>query len=189
MLKLINKIFGKKTNSAKKSNSSLPVIKVPKLEELFFKHFNDLPYFKEKSFEIVLKHLKHEIDLNKSGRKLTAIEKKDLGLNARLSITSDLVAVLSEKGLQLPDPKIALKQVYYRATFEVTRIEKFQQMLSVGFTTAIYKSCRDERDCAWCKENDGVKFTVSEDLNTELNQNCTCDWNRGFFAPEANFRK
>lgn len=189
MFKLLSKIFGKQNQTNKRSNASLQVIKLQRLDDLFLKHFNESSCFKEGSFETVIKHLKQEVDLNKSGEKLTVSEKKKLGLNTRLSITSDLVSVLSQKGLQLPNPKEALKQVYYRATFELNRLENFQKMLSAGISKATYHSCNDERDCAWCKANNGVRFSVSEDLNNEINQNCTCDWNRGFFSPEISFEK
>ncbi|EPM4074616.1 hypothetical protein [Vibrio parahaemolyticus] len=186
LLKLISKIFSKKASDKKARKPSLQAIQPKSLDDLFEKHFNESAYFKEGAFDTVIKHLRHEIDLNKSGEKLTAEEKKSLGLNSRLSITSDLVAVLSESGLNLPNPKEALKQVYYRATFEANRIENFNKMLSAGIEQATYTSCGDERDCGWCKVNNGVKFKISEALNTEINQGCTCDWNRGFFKAEIN---
>lgn len=189
LLKLISRIFGKSVQSEKNRNSSPYTVQSQSLNDLFLKHFNESSYFKEGTFDTVIKHLKHEIDLNKSGLKLNVCEKKELGLNSRLSITSDLVSVLSKSGLELADPKDALKQVYYRATFEASRIEKFQKMLSTGIVEATYNSCKDERDCEWCKVNDGVKFTISESLNTEINQSCTCKWNRGFFSPVINFEK
>ncbi|WP_234918823.1 hypothetical protein, partial [Vibrio anguillarum] len=189
LLKLISKMFSKKTSDKKTSKSSLQAIQPKSLDDLFEKHFYESSYFKENAFETVIKHLRHEIDLNKSGEKLTAEEKRELGLNSRLSITSDLVAVLSESGLDLPSPKEALKQVYYRATFEANRIENFNKMLSAGIEQATYTSCGDERDCGWCKANSGVKFKVSEALNAEINQGCSCDWNRGFFKAEINFEK
>ncbi|AGU59904.1 hypothetical protein DEB41_17255 [Vibrio anguillarum] len=182
-------MFSKKTSDKKTSKSSLQAIQPKSLDDLFEKHFYESSYFKENAFETVIKHLRHEIDLNKSGEKLTAEEKRELGLNSRLSITSDLVAVLSESGLDLPSPKEALKQVYYRATFEANRIENFNKMLSAGIEQATYTSCGDERDCGWCKANSGVKFKVSEALNAEINQGCSCDWNRGFFKAEINFEK
>ncbi len=182
-------MFGKKDSSKKSHQLSFQTIQSKRLDELFEKHFNESPHFKNGTFNTVIKHLRHEIDLNRSGAKLTAEEKNALGLNTRLSITSELVAVLSENGLELPDPKKALKQVYYRATFEENRLESFHKMLSVGIEKATYNSCKDERECEWCRENDGVEFIVSEALNTEVNKGCTCDWNRGFFKAEINFEK
>lgn len=186
MFKLLNKYFGEKAQSEKDRDLSVKVIQPQCLDSLFEKHFNESPFFKKHTFDIVIRHLKHEIDLNKSGTKLTANEKKDLGLNTRLSITSDLVVVLSKSGLELVRPKDALKQVYYRAKFESNRIESFQKMLSLGIENVTYMACKDEKDCEWCKANDGIKFVVSEALNTEINQSCKCDWNRGCFIPEIN---
>ncbi len=75
------------------------------------------------------------------------------------------------------------------AEYELYIFVKSSYHISLQFTEAIYHSCKDERDCAWCKANDGVKFIISEDLNNKINQNCTCEWNRGIFSPEVNTRK
>ncbi|XNJ86646.1 hypothetical protein AB6C47_003030 [Vibrio cyclitrophicus] len=186
MFKLLNKYFGGKSQSEKNRDLPVEAIQRQSLDSLFEKHFNESQFFKTNTFDIVIRHLKHEIDLNKSGTKLTANEKKELGLNARLSISSDLVAVLSKSGLELVHPKDALKQVYYRAKFEANRIESLQRMTSLGIGNVTYMACKDEKDCEWCKANDGVKFIVSEALNTEINQSCKCDWNRGCFIPDIN---
>ncbi len=186
MLKLIGKIFGHKPQ-IKNNNSSLQTIRPQKLDDLFLKHLRESSYFKDSAFDTVIKHLKNEVNLNKLGAQLTTNEKKQLGLNSRLSITTELVAALSKKGLELPNPKEALEQVYYRAKFEHSRIKDFNNLLSLGVAVATYNSCKDKRDCEWCTKSDGAKFTISEALNTEINQSCTCDWNRGFFSPEIEF--
>jgi hypothetical protein len=186
MFKLLNKFFGGKVKSEEGIGLSVKAVQRSSLDSLFEKHFNESSLFKKNTFDIVIKHLKNEINLNKSGSKLTTSEKKELGLNARLSITSGLVAVLSKSGLELADPKDSLKQIYYRATFEANRIENIERMLSLGIENATYTSCKDERDCEWCKANDGRKFIVSEAINAEVNQRCSCDWNRGVFSPEIN---
>ncbi|MEQ8185498.1 hypothetical protein [Marinobacter salarius] len=46
--------------------------------------------------DVVVQHLNNEINLNKTGNKLTADEKKELGINPRLQITHELLAVLIE---------------------------------------------------------------------------------------------
>ncbi|MEZ9270009.1 hypothetical protein AB4147_02160 [Vibrio cyclitrophicus] len=189
MLKFLKKVLGKRVADGKCSEAPIRLIKLPSIDALFFKHFTESKYFKSDSYDKVVKHFKHEIDLNKSGKKLTASEKKELGLNARLSITSELVSVLSSSGLKLPDPKNALNQVYYRASFEASRIEGFNKMLDIGISTATYNSSNGDKDCLWCKTNDGMKFTISEALNNEVNENCSCDWNRGFFSGGFNFDK
>ncbi|AIS58338.1 hypothetical protein ABF162_25340 (plasmid) [Vibrio coralliilyticus] len=189
MLKLLDKIFGGPKRTEAKSIALSQNVKPQSLEELFLKHLIQSSYFRQDSIPMVLKHLKREIDRNKSGKKLTASEKSDLGINTRLSITSDLVSSLSAKGLQLSDPKYALKQVYYRATFEARRLEDFKKMLSVGIREVTYNSCSNDIDCAWCEANNGVKFPLTEGINAEINQNCTCDWNKGFFTPEIDLTK
>ncbi|MFS1901178.1 hypothetical protein BCU43_006980 [Vibrio lentus] len=184
MLKLIGKIFGKKTD--KNVKIADPQVKNTSQDELFLKHLQMVECFKEESFEKVIKHLRHDIDLNQLGKKLAASEKKTLGLNTRLSITSDLVETLSTKGLKMANPKDALKKVYYRATFELKRIEDIQRMTLVGITEVTYSSCNGEHDCSWCKESNGLRFKISDGLNDIIDTNCTCDWNKGRFIAVIN---
>jgi len=63
---------------------------------------------KKECYSEVMLHLEHKINLNKTGNKLSATEKKELGINARLSISHELVAVLNEEGLRVKDPKWVL---------------------------------------------------------------------------------
>ena len=70
---------------------------------------NDL--IRKDQIEVVLQHLNNEINLNKTGNKLTADEKKELGINPRLQITHELLAVLNEKGRAQSDPKSILSSI------------------------------------------------------------------------------
>ncbi|RJX75802.1 hypothetical protein DZ860_03350 [Vibrio sinensis] len=170
-------------------SKSLRSIEPKNINDLFLWHLEDLGYFKQSCYSTVLRHLKHEIDLNKQGVKLTTEQKKELGINARLAITTDLVDVLSDKGITLSDPKSALKRVYYRATFEANRLESLQKIMDAGFFEVIYRSSGDERDCPWCEANNGNRFPVSEEANEAIKTNCTCAWNRGFFGPVVKVKK
>ena len=81
MLRLLSKIFAKQNQIEEHINASLQMIYLRSLDELFLKYFNESSYFKDGSFEMVIKHLKNEINLNKSGENLTVNEKNALGLN------------------------------------------------------------------------------------------------------------
>lgn len=132
-------------------------------------------HIKPESRALVMDHLHHRINLNKTGNKLTADEKRTLNINTRLSITRELVDILTESGLQQPNPKDILSSIYYRATFAKTHDENLKQFRKMGLKHYEVLACRDERDCPWCKSMDGKKVSVSQNFNDLINDNCTCE--------------
>jgi hypothetical protein len=156
-------------------------------DEVFHSWLEQSKCFKEDQYEVVLRHLNSEIDLNKLGTKLTVEQKRELGFNTRVAITDALVNVLSEKGLAVSNPKDELAKIYYRGTFEYRRLEDIQELIRLDVEEVTYQVAGDERDCIWCKANNGLKFRVSDEINEIIKTNCTCDWNRSFLAAVINF--
>lgn len=164
-----------------------PLVKIKSLDELFIFHINHSQYFQDSDHDLVLNHLKNKVNLNKLGEKLSVEQKKELGINTRLTITKSLVGVLSKKGLSLPDPKDALKRVYYRATFEHRKLEDLERMESLSIKEFKYFTCQDERDCTWCSKNHGAIYPVSGAIIDDINENCKCEWNRSILTAEITF--
>lgn len=125
--------------------------------------------------EVALQHLNNEINLNKTGNKLTADEKKELGINPRLQITHELLAVLNEKGRTQSDPKSVLSSIAMKVNFARSHDEKIQNYKSMGLKKYEVVACKDQRDCAWCKSMDGKKLSVNQSINDLIEQNCRCD--------------
>jgi len=165
----IFKLFSKKTQ---KSNNALP--KNGNVEHYFANELESCEFIKKECHDIVLKHLTHQINLNKTSNKLTAEEKRSLGVNKRLSITHDLVNVLTESGLTQSNPKDILTSIYYRATFAKTKDDSIKQYIDLGVKKYKISACDDEGDCEWCKSMDGKKLSVSEDINELIKNNCKC---------------
>jgi|GEM_PF-2418263 hypothetical protein len=76
--------------------------------------------------DVVVQHLNNETNLNKTGNKLTADEKRELGINPRLQITHELLAVLNEKGRAQNDPKSVLSSISMTANFARSHDENIQ---------------------------------------------------------------
>ena len=163
------KLFSKKTKNQNNTPS-----KNGNIEHYFAKELAGCEFIKKECHDIVLKHLTHQINLNKTGNKLLAEEKKALGINTRLAITHDLVNVLTEAGLTQSNPKDILTSIYYRATFAKTNDDSCKQYIDLGVEKYKILACGDEGDCKWCKSMDGKKLSVSEDLNELIKNNCKC---------------
>jgi hypothetical protein len=56
-----------------------------------------------------------------------------LGLNAKLSITKELLNVLTEKGIKQENPKQILKSLYYQASLNHIRDEQIAKHKKLGF--------------------------------------------------------
>lgn len=134
---------------------------------------NDL--IRKDKIEIVLQHLNNEINLNKTGNKLTADEKKELGINPRLQITHELLAVLNDKGRVHSDPKGVLSSIAMKANFARSHDENIQSYKCMGLKKYEVLACQDQRDCAWCKSMNGKKLSVNQSINELIEQNCRCD--------------
>ncbi|WP_156816425.1 hypothetical protein [Oceanimonas smirnovii] len=132
-------------------------------------------YIKSECHKTALDHLTHVTNLNKTGNKLTAEEKKFLGINARLAITHELVSILTSDGVKQKDPKEILSRIYYRATFAKNRDDSLNEYKSAGIKKYTLMNCGDGRDCQWCSLQQGVEISVNENINELINNNCTCD--------------
>lgn len=125
--------------------------------------------------DVVVQHLNNEINLNKTGNKLTADEKKELGINPRLQITHELLAVLNENGRAQADPKSVLSSIAMKASFARSHDENIQNYRSMGLKQYEVLGCKDDRECAWCKSMDRKKLSVNQSINALIEENCTCD--------------
>ncbi len=149
---------------------------INKSEKYFREELSGCDLIKNECHGIVLQHLmKKKTNLEKTGNKLSAKEKKELGINPRIQITHEVVAVLTEKGLARGHPAEILDSLYYRATFAQSRDEQIKQYKATGVRKIQLTACCDERDCNWCQSMDGKKLSVSIDLNRLIKENCTCD--------------
>ena len=166
----IFKLFSKKTKNANNNSRS----KKRNIDDYFTNELDGCEFIKKEYHDIVLKHLTHQINLNKTGDKLSTEEKKTLGMNTRIAITHDLVNVLTEAALNQSNPKDILTSIYYRATFAKTHDDSRQQYIDLGVKKYKISACDDEGDCKWCKTMDGKKLSVNEDLNELIKSNCNC---------------
>jgi len=183
MFKILNSIFGLKASKQKIDSAS----EKEDLESCFLARLQSSKFIKPEAIDIVMKHLTHEINLNKTGNKLSVDEKKALGLNTRLSITKELIDILTPEGIAQTDPKSILERIFYKATFENTREKEIQRLRKIGIKTFMLQPSNSEKDCQWCQSMKDKVLPVSTDINSLIEENCKCeDWCRSYIYPIVN---
>jgi len=157
-------------------------------DESFQKELDISPYIKKESHDMVMKHLTRSLDINKTGNKLSVNEKKELGLNSRLSITKELIETLTAQGLAHENPKIILDAIFYNVTFKISRNKKLNSLSSVGVKEIMLLGTNDESDCEWCDSMQDQKVPITTDVNELIKINCKCKrWCRLVIQPVINF--
>ena len=152
------------------------------IETYFLKELQSCKYIKPECHATVLRHLKHEVSLTKTGNNLTVDEKKARGINPRLAITKELIEALSDDGLSLDNPKAILEEIYNRATIMKARTDGFKKAIRLGVTKFKLNACGDGSECAWCVEHSGTQF--GRDILQQMEANCTCTpYSKCFITP------
>jgi hypothetical protein len=154
------------------------------LQDYFISELSKEKFIKENKRSVVSDHLMHKINIFKTENKLSKEEKQELGLNTRLSITKELVDVLTLEAIQNVDnPKDIIERVYYKAVFKKNRDEQINKMKNMSITHFKLMNCKDERTCKWCKSTANKKFSVNEDINTLIESNCKSSYCRCSIEP------
>jgi hypothetical protein len=188
--KMISSLF--KATSGKPATAELehdasPVMQDQRsLADYFKAEIEKCPLIQESGRGMVLRDFLHEEKL-KDGTLLTTDEKKSLGINARLKITSSHCKALTLEGLRL-GPKEVMNPLYYRATFDHNRHQQIAKMKSLGILHYRPMACGDERDCEWCLSMNDKLIPVDVDFVQLIHDYCTCDYCRCVLnAPEISF--
>ncbi|AIL62238.1 hypothetical protein [Pseudomonas alkylphenolica] len=153
--------------------------------DYFLKELEACPYIKVEARNKVLDHLRQKVSLLKTDNKLTAGEKKELGINPRLSITKEFIEVLTDEGMALGNPKQMLEDLYYKATIEKMRDDGFAKALKVGVKKYKLEGASSD-SCEWCKKSNGKEFDMN--IMEKIKTNCKCKpYSRCFISPVVDF--
>lgn len=186
MFNAIRRIISKKEGASPTSLSTNDGALERPVEYYFAKELQECKYIKPECHAIVLKHLKHEASLTKTGNNLSSEEKKSRGINPRLVITKELIEVLSDDGLSLDNPKAVLEEIYNKAIITKSRIDGFQKAVKLGVRKFTFNACGDGSECAWCAEHSGKQF--GPDILQQMEANCTCTpYSKCFITPVIEF--
>jgi hypothetical protein len=172
MLKVIQRLFSKNKGQQPEGMALAANNYERSTEEYFYAEVENCPYFKAEFKHSVLDHLLHKKSLNKTGNNLTVEEKRDLGINTRLSITKELAQVLSSEGLSLDNPKVALEVMYYRVTTSKAMIDNFVRAQKIGIKKFKFLASDDGSECDWCRSNSDREFGL--DILEQIKTQCRC---------------
>jgi len=172
MFSTIRRIFSKNEGASSAPQIASDGESERPIEAYFMKELQGCKYIKPDYHAVVLKHLKHEVSLTKTGNNLTAEEKKLRGINPRLVITMELIEVLSNDGLALDNPKALLEDIYNKATITKARANGVQKAVRAGAKKFTLNACGDGSECAWCAANTAKQF--GPDILRQMEANCTC---------------
>ena|ERR1035438_3244568 len=133
-------------------------------------------FIKADARDTVINHLLGNTNILKTENKLSSDEKKALGINARLSITRELVGVLTEEGIKTYHPSAIISEMWNRATIKKLRHDNIEKLRVNSYAKKFtLMSCGNGDDCKWCKANQNREFQVSVDIEALIDKNCTCD--------------
>lgn len=145
------------------------------IEDFFQSEVENSIYLKSEGKQAVLDHLSGKIDILKSSNVLSLEDKRSLGINTRLKITRELVAVLNDAGLNLDHPAAVITEMWVRATLRKSRHDKLERLRSGNiFKKFKLMSCGDGNDCLWCKEMQTREFDVQFEIESAISSNCRC---------------
>lgn len=186
MIELLKSIFtSRKVDKDSISITSQSVGEKP-IREYFLAELKENKYIKHEHLESILQHLTHDVSLTKTGNTLTSDEKKALGLNTRLSITKELLEVLTPDGLALNNPKAILEEIYNKATITKLRDDNFEKSIKAGVKKFILNECGDGSKCEWCKANLGIEH--GPNILHLIRDNCKCSpYSKCFIKPIVGF--
>ena len=142
-------------------------------------------YFKQECRAELMSHLTHGVSLHKTGEVLTVKEKRALELNTRMKFSSGFIAVLTEEGLKLDNPKAALGAIYYASHIETSKLRTYIQAENAGVDKFELLSIEtiDVKRCDWCRDNNGKIF--SGNPRDIIEANCLCSPNTATsFTPQ-----
>lgn len=136
-------------------------------------------YFLLEKKDILLKHIKDEVNLNKSDNLLTKEEKNRIGVNVRLKITKELLSIFDTSKLKEQNPKELLQDLYFRINSKIMKIEEIKRIKEADITKVKLSSSGDGATCKWCLSMDNKTIDITKtDLIELIENNCDCDYNR-----------
>jgi hypothetical protein len=182
MLKKIADLFSRDKGEAQANRTQKADYLERPIEDYFNEGIKSSRYFLPEKRDLILNHLLGASNINESGDTLSADQKKALGFNPRIKLTSQLLSTLTNEGRLLKDPKKALEELYYHASFNKSRTDKFHQSVKAGITSFKLCASGDGSECEWCRTNDQKVFGV--EILDKFNLNCACSpYSKCFIAP------
>ncbi|MDX9902048.1 MAG: hypothetical protein RBT22_11230 [Aliarcobacter sp.] len=163
MINFIKKIFTKNDLEEELLNDELKKSKIFLLEKK----------------DLILKHIKNEMDLNVSNNYISKEEKEKLGLNVRLKISKELINIFNLAEIKEQNPKELLLELKLRIIHKISKLRDLKNAKGAKINKIKLLSAGDERTCKWCLDIEKEIIDITKiDLIKLIDDNCTCKYNR-----------
>ena len=148
-------------------------------EELLNDELKKVNFFLLEKKDLILKHIKNEINLNVSNYYLSKEEKEKLGLNERLKISKELIDIFNLAEIKEQNPKELLHELNLRITHKISMLRDLRNCKNAEINEIKLLSMGDERTCKWCLDIEKEIIDITKiDLIKLIDDNCTCKYNR-----------
>lgn len=157
----------------------------PRFQRIAREELAKCPYIRKEAIESVFLYILDQQKLFETKTPLSVEEKRDLGVNTRLKITKEMVAVLTTEGLQSHYPAEIVPNLWRSTTFRYRRIMDVERLRNMQLCETVkFQGVMGLDSCEWCKKVEGKSFDINEDIDRLLEDNCKCEpyW-KGYLSP------
>lgn len=148
-------------------------------EEFLNDELKKVNFFLIEKKDLILKHIKNEINLNISNYYLSKEEKEKLGLNARLKISKELIDIFNLAEIKEQNPKELLNELNLKITHKISILRDLKNCKNAEIKKIKLLSAGDERTCKWCLDIEKEIIDITKiDLIKLIDDNCICKYNR-----------
>lgn len=157
----------------------------PRFQRIAREELAKCHFIRPEAIDAVFLYIRDQKKLFETKTPISVEEKRRLGINTRLKVTEELVAVLNSEGLQTHYPAEILPNLWRASTFRYRRLLEVEKLRRLKLCNQVtFSGVTGIDHCAWCNKVDGVKFSIDQDLDALLEANCKCEpyW-MGFISP------
>lgn len=183
MFRALLNLLSPKVATPPQPRGSAPNELVEPVEAYFRNELKQSPFFKSEAHQAVMDHLLRRRSLTDTPNKLSLEQKRALGLNARMSMTQELVGVLTPSGLRAVSPKALLSDLCLRATFFRSWDDTVTRAARAGVSQFKFIADSTPDACEWCRQVAPGKVFGLE-IVSAVKEACKCSpYSRGFVEP------
>lgn len=128
--------------------------------------------------ELILDEVRVSMYIRPEAKQAVSIDVLDVDIKT-YRLTND---VLTREGVSLGSKRV-LTALRMNARHRLGRSEHIKQLSDAGFPFFSLMASNDERDCDWCKTNNGKKLPIDTDINWLIKEKCTCEYCRCTVRP------
>lgn len=156
-------------------------------ERLIVELVQSSPYIRPDARTQVIDHLMRRKRLFEEDAFLTLEQKRELGLNTRQKIHSDLTRILSEEGLKCGRPSGVIGDLALAARMNTSKYESILQLSQPGLATGVKIVACDvhgDTPCAWARRNKSKVLPAALETEAQRLRECDCTpYCMGYYEP------